>query len=159
MDGNRTGKKGAVHFENEELTGTNIRFYHIEGDKFGIEVCLPKDVTDRIDMKKIDSGEHPKGYYTMGRFMEVVTVLTKHAVMHPDCVEVTNFNGTKQNVSDIGVDKMMMEMLHSVAHEQYDREVASGLVPEGMTFDEWTEVAAPDTSAMDGADKGKPTLH
>lgn len=152
----RTSKKGTVHFEDEELSGINIRFYHIEGSKFGLEVCLPEKVLGRIDMDKMDSGEHPKGYYTMGHMMEVVAVLTKHAVMHPDCVEVINFDGSKQNVTDIGVDKMMMEMLHSVAKEQYDREVAGGLVPDGMTFEEWTDVANPDDDAVSGK---KPTLH
>lgn len=149
--------KGTVHFTNDELSGIHIKFYHVEGDKFGLELVLPKSVMDRIDISKMESGEHAKGYYTMGRLMEVASVLTKHAVMHPDCVEVTNFDGTKQSVKDIGIDKMLMEMLSGVAQEQYDKEVAAGIVPEGMTFEEWTEVAGPEAGAIE--DIKKRTLH
>jgi len=158
LKASRTETKGTVHFENEELSGIHIKYYHVKGDKFGVEVVLPEAVAKRIDIEKMQSGEHPKGYYTMGNMMEVIAVLTRHSVMHPDCVEVINFDGTKQDVSDIGVDKMMMEMLQGVAQEQYEKEVAAGIVPEGMTFEEWTEVSAPDMDAIENADK-KRTLH
>ncbi len=158
LKASRTDTKGTVHFDNEELSGIHIKYYHVEGDKFGVEVVLPEGIAKRIDIEKMQSGEHPKGYYTMGNMMEVIAVLTRQSVMHPDCVEVINFDGTKQDVSDIGVDKMMMEMLQGVAQEQYEKEVAAGIVPDGMTFDEWTEVSVPDAETLDKTSK-KPTLH
>ena len=148
----RTDKLGTQHFTDEQLSGTCVRFYHIpdRGERtnlFGVEVVFPKVVMDEINMDYADE-DNPDGNITMGQLMEVVSILTKQAQLHPNCVEITNFDGTKHDVSDIGLEQLLEAITRgggeSMAKAQYDRELAAGTVPTGMSFEDWLEVADPD---------------
>lgn len=152
----RTEHVGSVHFTNEQISGVYLQFYHVPHETkenlFGARVVLPKEVIEKIDLGKMKSGEHEDGYYTMGQIMEVAVVLCRQAQLHPNCVEVENFDGSKHDVSDIGLGEVLEAMMGSaeeVARTQFEQEKAKGMIPDGMSFDDWIEVAGPDDMAKD----------
>ncbi len=152
----RTDTLGKKHFTNEQISGVYLQFYHVPNEEnenlFGARVVLPPEVMADIDLKKMASGEHAEGHYTMGQLMEVAVVLCRQAQLHPNCVEVENFDGSKVDVSDIGLEQVLESMMGSaegLAKEQFEEEKAKGLVPDGMTFEDWIEVAGPGDLSAD----------
>jgi len=154
----RTDKKGTVHFTNEEISGVYLQFYHVPDPKgendslFGIRVVLPKEVMDKIDLAKMESGEHGDGHYTMGQLMEVAVVLCRQAQIHPNCVEVENFDGTATSVADLGLEQVLKSLMgdaEKIARQQFEEERARGMIPAGMKFEDWIEVAGPDDQSIE----------
>ena len=140
-------EEGEVHITNEELSGIRLELYAVKSETnknaFGVRVVLPESVQERIDFDKMASGEHPSGYYTMGQMMEVL--VCHQTQLHPNCVEVENFTGEKHDVSDIGVKDMLDKIIESVTPDleaQYKKEVEKGIVPKGLSFDDWVEFNA-----------------
>jgi hypothetical protein len=157
----RTEKEGDQHFSNEQISGISLRFYHIE-DKdertnlFGCEVVLPKSVSEEINWEwaKEPEDQDPElaGTITMGQLMETVSVLCKQAQLHPNCMEITFFDGSKVDVSDIGMEDMLKSLLgkgEELAKAQFKDEKGKGMIPDGMTFDDWIEIAGPNDTDID----------
>lgn len=155
FDSHRTEEQGDQHFSNEELDGMALRFYHVpdRGSKtnlFGVELVLPPAVKDKINLDWADEDSDKK--ITMGQLLEVGAVLCKQAQLHPGCVEVTGFDGAKIDVSGIGMEQVLESLLDKskgLAMEQYEKEKGKGMVPDGMTFDDWIEIAGPDDQSKD----------
>jgi hypothetical protein len=143
---------GKTFWPNDEVSGVHIEFTHLSADehpnggehKFGIKVVLPASMHDAVDWEKAKEDTEYRRSFASGSLMMHVDAMEKTLAMHPDCVEVTDFYGIKHDVSDIGLDQMLHEMLEGTAREQYEEEKARGIVPTGMSFDEWCEIAAPD---------------
>lgn len=148
----KTGKKGTVHFTNEDLDGLSVKIHNLPDGKFGFEIVLPESVKEQIDFDKIESGEHPDGYYTMDQLFEVAIMIGKNLTMHPDCHEAANFDGTKEDVSEIGIDKIIASALQEAAQETYEDEKRRGIIPDGLSFEDWLEIEA-------GGSGGSGTLH
>lgn len=155
FDSSRTEKEGDQHFDNERISGICLRFYAIadKGDRknlFGVEVVIPQDVRDEINWDYAD--EESEGTITMGQLMETVSVLCKQAQLHPNCMEVMDFSGNPQDVSGIGMEQVLESLMskgQGIAKEQFEHEKARGMIPDGMTFDDWLSVAGPDDQAKD----------
>ena len=155
FDSHRTDKEGEQHFPNEELSGMCIRFYHVadrdgKTNLFGVELVLPPEVKEQINTDWMEEDSEKK--ITMGQLLEVGAVLTKQAQMHPCCVELIGFKGEKIDVSGIGMQDVLEALLDKskgIAHQQFEEEKAKGMIPDGMTFDDWIEIAGPDDQAED----------
>lgn len=155
FDSHRTTDKGDQHFTNEELDGLCLRFYHVpdQGDRtnlFGCELVLPPAVREKINLDWANEDSEQK--ITMGQLLEVGAVLCKQAQLHPGCVEVTGFDGEKIDVSGIGMEQILDSLIDKskgLAMEQYEKEKAKGMIPDGMSFDDWIEIAGPDDQALD----------
>lgn len=137
---------GTLHFPNEDVSGAALVFYHVSADdnpnggpnKFGIQTRVSKCMAEHTDMTRLDDEEYAK-QFTSGNIMEVLAGLEKTAAMHPDCVEVKCVKGHTHDVSSFGLESLLGNILKDVAEEQYEEDKARGLVPHGMTFDEWVE--------------------
>ena len=144
FDKYRTDKEGEVHISNEDLEGCGVSFYPLGDEenpnKFGIKMILPESVMKRIDFEKMESGEHAPGYYTMGQMLEAMVVMSRQLQLHPNCVEITNFDGTTHDVSDVGLRELLGEMAGAMgadAEAAYEREKEQGIVPDGLSFEDW----------------------
>jgi hypothetical protein len=153
-------KYGKTYWPNCEMEGIGVALYHLSKDqhpkggdnKFGMKMVLPQPMLDAVDWNRAkDDKEYRHTFGCDSLFMHV-SALEKSLAMHPDCLEVTNFYGDKHDVSDMHIGSMVDDMLRGVAREQYDSEKERGIVPNGMTFDEWMEVAGPDTGSVSLSD-------
>jgi hypothetical protein len=144
-------KHGKLFFPNDEITGVNIEFYHVPKNeknggehKFGIRVVLPEPMRECVDWDKAKEDEEYRKSFAADSLMMHVDAMEKSLAMHPDCVEVIDFYQQAHDVSGLGLDTMMKSMMEDIARSQYDEEVSRGIVPTGMSFEDWTEVAGPD---------------
>ncbi len=145
-DSYRTDDPGVVHIPNEELDGSGISFYSLGSEDrpndFGIKLTMPEEVLKQIDFDKMESGEHPPGYYTMGQMMEAMIIVSRQIQLHPNCIEVTNFDGSKHDVSDIGMQQVMEAITSAMGgsnEEAYKKEKEQGIIPDSLSYEDWLE--------------------
>jgi len=160
-------KYGKTFYPNSDVTGVNIRFYHLSEDdhpeggkhKFGIETVLPQVMKDGVDWERCLTDEDYRKSFASDSLMMHVDCMEKSLAMHPDCVEVTDFFGRKHDVSSLGLESLLEPVIKEAAEAQYEDEKARGIIPPDMTLEQWMEVvdATPSTgmSLADWKPKGK----
>ena len=155
----KTDKKGKQHFDNEAMSGVSLRLYHLpdkdgKTNLFGVEVVLPEKMRETLDF---EMAERERGSVTCGSLLEVVATLCKQVQLHPCCHEVTGFDGSKVDCSNIGLEDLIksvmgeegiIERAESAAREQYESEKKRGVIPDGLKFEDWLEFATPDPKAI-----------
>jgi hypothetical protein len=157
-------KYDKTFYPNSEITGVNIRFYHLStedhakgGDhKFGIETVLPEIMREGVDWKRCLEDEEYRKSFASDSLMMHVDCMEKSLAMHPDCIEVTDFFGRKHDVSGLGLDTLLEPIIAEAAQAQYEDEKARGIIPHDMSLEEWRSVveASPEGAGM-GVDLDK----
>ena len=142
-------KNGKTFYPNSEITGVNIRFYHLGttdhpkgGDhKFGIETVLPDVMRDGVDWEKCRTDETYRKSFSSDSLMMHVDCMEKSLAMHPDCIEVTDYFGRKHDVSELGLASLLEPIIKEVAEAQYEEEKSRGIIPSNMSLDEWMKIS------------------
>lgn len=131
-------QKGKVHITNEELSGSSIVIEHVEGNKFRGKLVVPQHVHDRVDFNGEEFKKDPEqftGESILGALMRMLQGLA----LEERCVEIENVDGKVTDVSGSSTLSMLKDIATGALKEQYEKERASGVLPNSMSFDDWVE--------------------
>lgn len=151
-------KFGKTYWPNSEISGVNIEFYHISGDDhekgtahtFGVKTVLPENMASAVDWERAQVDSEYAASFASDSLMMHVDAIEKTVAMHPECLEVIDFFGRTHDVSDLGIEKIIGELVKDMDREQYEEEKSKGIIPSDWTFEDWCEVTEAVVSVPDG---------
>ena len=110
-----------------------IELYNLGGGKYGARVVLPEG-RQHTDYSVSDGTR----IRVCGIEHQISQLLAGVAIAE-DCVEVVYFDGTVIDVSDKNVGALLEESMRYTLEKLYEDEVAKGIVPRSVTFEQWVE--------------------
>ena len=137
----KASKKGKVHITNDELSGTCVKVTHEGGGKFSATLVFPDGVSEKIPFGE-GLRDATTGTYTGESMLGVVYDLLQALAFHSDCTRVSvqeedgGIDCTKYNA-----EALVHDTIDKIGRQAFEEERAKGLLPDGMTYEDWLEAS------------------